>query len=425
MTISAVPPERGKSTMLRSLRHRNARLFFGGLVVSNVGTWVQFTALLLVVRRLSDLGIALGVLTACQFLPTLVLGLYAGGVADRFDKRRIVLITQSMMGSQAIVLAVLEFAGLLDLRMIYVLSALLGTITAFDNPARRGLATELVDRGDLTNVMALNTSVMTGSRVFGPAVAALLVGTAGAGWCFLINGLSFLALIRSLTAIDESKLFRTPRAPEGSSSIREGLKAVWVDPIVRNTTILFAIVSTFAFNYSVSFPLLITENLHKSDTMLGLVLSVTSIGSVTGALIVARLSDVRQRWFLIAIFVMSITMIALSVTHSVWLLLVLSVPFGAGGSALVACHNAIVAGRTAPEMRGRVLALGAVLFLGSTPIGGPITGWVGDELSATWSMLYGAAISLTAVGVVVAVQVVGTTRTRHVTSRTSIVELQS
>lgn len=396
--------------MFRSLRYRNARLFFGGMVVSNIGTWLQFTALLFVVRRLSDRGIALGVLLACQFLPMLLLGLYAGGIADRIDKRKVVMFTQSAMGVQAIVLSILEFTGSLDLVWIYVLSGTLGIVNAFDNPARRGLATELADREDLTNVMALNTSVMTGSRVFGPALAALLAAWVGIGWCFLLNGLSFLALIWALVAIDESKLFRNPTLPKGGSPIRDGLAAVWADPIVRNTTILFAIVSTFAFNYSVSFPLLITDNLLESDSKLGLVLSVTSIGSVSGALLVARLSDVRQLWFLVSVFVMGVTMVALSFAHSLWVLLLISIPFGAGGSAFVATSNAIMAGRTSPEMRGRVLALGAVLFLGSTPIGGPITGWVGDTFSATWSMLYGALISLGAAAVIVAIQLMARNR---------------
>lgn len=396
--------------MFRSLRYRNARLFFGGMVVSNIGTWLQFTALLFVVRRLSDRGIALGVLMACQFLPMLLLGLYAGGVADRIDKRRVVIFTQSAMGVQALVLGVLELTDSLNLPLIYALSGVLGLLNAFDNPARRGLATELADRDDLTNVMALNTSVMTGSRVFGPALAALLVAWVGTGWCFVLNGLSFLALLWSLRAIDESKLFRNPPPPKSATPIRDGLAAVWADPIVRNTTVLFAIVSTFAFNYSVSFPLLITDNLLESDSKLGLVLSVTSVGSVSGALLVARLSDVRQLWFIVSVLVMSVTMAALSLTHSLWVLLLLSIPFGAGGAAFVATSNAIMAGRTSPEMRGRVLALGAVLFLGSTPIGGPVTGWVGDAFSATWSMLYGALISLGATTVVVAMQLIARNR---------------
>jgi MFS family permease len=396
--------------MFRSLRYRNARLFFGGMVVSNIGTWLQFTALLFVVRRLSDRGIALGVLMACQFLPMLLLGLYAGGVADRIDKRRVVIFTQSAMGVQALVLGVLELTDSLNLPLIYALSGVLGLLNAFDNPARRGLATELADRDDLTNVMALNTSVMTGSRVFGPALAALLVAWVGTGWCFVLNGLSFLALLWSLRAIDESKLFRNPPPPKSATPIRDGLAAVWADPIVRNTTVLFAIVSTFAFNYSVSFPLLITDNLLESDSKLGLVLSVTSVGSVSGALLVARLSDVRQLWFLASVLVMGVTMAALSLTHSLWVLLLLSIPFGAGGAAFVATSNAIMAGRTSPEMRGRVLALGAVLFLGSTPIGGPVTGWVGDTFSATWSMLYGALISLGATTVVVAMQLIARNR---------------
>ena len=186
---------RGGSQMFRSLRERNAKLFFAGLAVSNIGTWLQATAQVLLVRQLGGNGVALGIVTACQFLPMLVIGLWAGALSDRFDRRRLTIITQAAMGVQAIVLGVLDLTNVVTIPIVYAMSLALGIIGAIDNPARRGLATELVERRNLTNVMSLNTSVMTGSRIFGPALAALFANVLGTGWCFVLNGVSFLALL--------------------------------------------------------------------------------------------------------------------------------------------------------------------------------------------------------------------------------------
>ena len=389
-TVSA---EAGGSQMFRSLRERNARLFFAGMAVSNVGTWLQATAQVLLVRSLGGDGLALGIVTACQFLPMLLIGLWAGALADRFDRRHLTIITQAAMGVQAIALGVLDLTGVATIPIVYAMSLALGIIGAIDNPARRGLATELVDRKDLTNVMSLNTSVMTGSRIFGPALAALFAGVLGTGWCFVLNGVSFLALLWALIAIDPSRLYRNAPAPASDTPIRDGLRAVWADPVLRLSVTVYAIVCTFAFNYAVSIPLLIRDQLHASDELFGWVLSVTSVGSVLGALMVARLHVVRIRLVFASVLVTAATMTVMAFSTSTVLTFAIAVPFGAGVAAFIAASNSIFAERTSPDMRGRVLALGAVLFLGSAPIGAPITGWVGDNVSASWSMFYGALIA--------------------------------
>jgi MFS family permease len=328
-----------------------------------------------------------------QFLPMLVLGLWAGALADRFDRRRLVIMTQAGMGFQAILLGLLDLTGVVTIPAVYGLSLVLGVLGALDNPARRGLATELVDRPDLTNVMSLNTSVMTGSRIFGPALAALMVRLAGTGWCFVLNGVSFLALLYALWAMDATKLFRVPPAPSSPTPVRDGLRAVWAEPSLRVAIIVYAVVSTFAFNYTVSIPLLVTEHLERPETLFGWLLSVTSVGSVLGALMIARLETVRLRWMFGSVAVIAGSMTVFSLSTNVVLSFAVAVPFGAGVAAFVSASNSVFAERTSPEMRGRVLALGAVLFLGSTPIGGPVTGWIGDTFGATWSMLYGAIIA--------------------------------
>lgn len=381
------------SRTFRALQERNARLFFAGMLVSNVGTWLQATAQVLLVRDLGGGGAELGLVTALQFLPLLVLGLWAGSVADRVDRRRLTIATQIGMGVQAIVLGVVDLSGVATIPIVAGLSLILGLLTAVDNPARRSLATELVEPEDLGNVLSLNTAVMTGSRVFGPALAALLVGVVGTGWCFVGNGVSFLVLIGALVAIDPTRLHRAPPAPRSATPVRDGLRAVWADPVSRRTLVLFTVVATFAYNYPVSLPLLVSDRLDEPDRTFGVLLSVISVGSVVGSLLTARLREVGERWFIGSMAVLAVATVALSLTTDPLVAALVCVPFGAGSAAVVSSSNVILQTRTTPDMRGRVLALGAVAFLGSTPIGGPITGVIGDAAGAVWATLYGGLVT--------------------------------
>ena len=205
--------------VFRSLRYRNARLFFAGLAVSNVGTWLQLTAMSLLVYRITD-GDALtvGINAGLQFLPMLLLGAWAGAVADTHNRRRMSILTQSALAAQAILLGLLDLSGAINVPVIFALSLLLGTVNAFDNPARRALVTELVEPHEIPNATSLNTAVMTGSRIFGPALAAVLVGAIGTAWCFLANGLTFAAIIISLVMIRTSEMFTVPPRPAGRSA---------------------------------------------------------------------------------------------------------------------------------------------------------------------------------------------------------------
>ena len=205
----------------RSLKQRNARLFFAGMLVSNCGTWMQATAQGWLVYRLSGQGTSLGLVLACQFLPLLLLGPWAGVLADQVNRRRLTIVTQAGMAAQAILLGVLDLTGVVTLGLVYGLTVVLGVLAAIDNPARRSLVTELVDEEDIPNVLSLNTAVMTGSRVFGPALAAVLVGLVGTGWCFIANGLSFLAVLVSLILMNPAQLRTvTPSAPRRPSAAR-------------------------------------------------------------------------------------------------------------------------------------------------------------------------------------------------------------
>jgi len=387
-----------RSETFRSLRNRNARLFFGGLLVSNVGTWLQSTAMSILVYRLTGKATDLGITVALQFVPMLFLGAWAGALSDRRDKRITCLITQSLMAVQAIVLATLDFAGLVSVPVVYMLALVLGVVNAFDNPARRGLVVELVAEADISNAMSLNTAVMTGSRIFGPAMAAALVGPLGTAWCFMLNGVSFVAVLASLWAIDVRELRVSPKAPRGGTPVRDALRFVRHDRELLVFHMVLVAVSTFAFNYSVSLPKLSAVR-WGDERWFGWVLAVVSVGSVVGSLMVASRKEATIRQFFVSVTVLGLAGPFLAWAPSGWWAFVAAVPLGIGGAGFLANFNGLVQQKSPPDMRGRLLALSAVAFLGSTPIGGPITGVIADSRGPEWSLAYGSLISLTAIGV--------------------------
>ena len=228
--MPAASPRRRGSNTFRSLRTRNARRFFVGLTISNVGAWIQSTAMSLLVYRLTGKATDVGITLLAQFLPMLLLGVWAGALADRVDKRKMAIVTQSVMGVQAITIGVLELAGLVELWVVYAAALVLGIAGALDNPARRGYVVELVEPADIPNILALNTAVMTGSRIFGPALAAALIGPLGAGWLFIVNGITFLAILWPMITADESDLHRAPPAARGGRPVRDAIAFVAANP---------------------------------------------------------------------------------------------------------------------------------------------------------------------------------------------------
>jgi len=373
-------------------------LFFGGLLVSNVGTWLQSTAMAILVYRLTGKATDLGITVALQFLPLLLFGAWAGAVSDRRNKRHTCLTTQSLMAGQAVLLGALDLAGLVTVPVVYALALLLGVVNAFDNPARRGLVVELVAEADISNAMSLNTAVMTGSRIFGPALAAALVGPLGTAWCFLLNGISFAAVLASLATIDERELRVSPRAPRGGTPVRDALRFVRRDRELFVLHMVLVVVSTFAFNYSVSLPKLSAVR-WGDERWFGWVLAVVSVGSVVGSLMVASRKEATIRQFFVSVTVLGVAGPFLAWAPSGWWAFVAAVPLGIGGAGFLANFNGLVQQKCPADMRGRLLALSAVAFLGSTPVGGPITGVIADSWGPEWSLAYGSLISLVGVGV--------------------------
>ena len=377
---------------LRSFRERNVRIFFGGIAISNIGTWAQLTVLILLVRELGGGGLELGIVTACRFAPLLFLGLYAGAVADRVDRHRRTMQLQAALGAMALALGVVDWLDLETLPVLYGISTAQGFLTAFDNPTRRTMVTEMVPPEQLANVLSLSTTVMTGSRLFGPALGAVLATTIGTHGAFLLNGFSYLFFLFAMNSMDTSRFHLLPKSPKSATPIRDGLREMWADPVLRITISGFALVATFAFNHTVAFPLTVTDRLQKPDEYYGYLLSVMSIGSIAGSLFVARLLVVSQRFMLISAALLGASLAAFSFAATAWAAFLVVIPLGAGMTAYMNSSNIIVQQRTSPEMRSRVLALISVIFLGSTPIGGPITGIIGDASGALWANLYGALI---------------------------------
>ena len=385
-------PVKNTANPLRSFRERNVRIFFGGIAISNIGTWAQLTVLILLVRELGGGGLELGIVTACRFAPLLFLGLYAGAVADRVDRHRRTMQLQAALGVMALVLGVVDWLDLETLSVLYGISTAQGFLTAFDNPTRRTMVTEMVPPEQLANVLSLSTTVMTGSRLFGPALGAVLATTIGTHGAFILNGFSYLFFLFAMKSMDTSRFHLLPKSPKSATPIRDGLREMWADPVLRITIGGFALVATFAFNHTVAFPLTVTDRLQESDEYYGYLLSVMSIGSIAGSLFVARLLVVSQRFMLISMALLGASLAAFSFTTTAWAAFLLVIPLGAGMTAYLNSSNIIVQQRTSPEMRSRVLALISVIFLGSTPIGGPITGIIGDASGALWANLYGAVI---------------------------------
>jgi len=387
--VGANAPDTAPATgMFRSLAFFNSRLYFAALLVSTIGSWLQLTATSYLVYRLTGKASDLGYNVAFQFLPMLLLGTWAGSFADRYDRRTIMLCTQILLAMQALVLGMLDLTGNVSLPVVWGLSLFLGMVGAIDNPARRGLITELVPVSQLSNAMSMNTTVMTGSRVFGAALAAMLVGPLGTGWLFVLNGISYAAMIYGIVGLRKSEMVPAVKRPAGGSPVRDVFRYVRSNRRLSSMFFVYVVVSTFAFNYSVVFPKLADINWGSGDAF-GWLMTVTGIGSIVGALVTARFPRVSLRWLVINVAVLGASNIAIAFMPNLWSAFILCLPLGFGGAAMIASGNAISQQESPPDMRGRLLALTAVAFLGSTPIGGPITGLIADYVSLEWSMAYG------------------------------------
>ncbi len=364
--------------MFRSFRHRNFRLFFTGQLISQTGTWLTMVTQTLLVLSLTNSGIALGLLTAFQFGPVLLLGAWGGAIADRADKRTLLMTLQALAMVQSAALGIVVLSGWATVPVIFFLAGVQGVLTAFDNPARRAFVVEMVPAEDLSNAVSLNSAVMTGSRVVGPALAGVLVLSVGYGWPFILDAVTYVAVLAGLFMMRPAELYRSAPMAKAKGQVRQGLRYIRSDPQLFVPLVMMAIIGTFAFNFSVTIPLLVDGPLGGDEATFTLLFSVLSLGSLLGALLTARRTEVTSHHLVMSAAAFGIAMLLLAAAPGLSLAFPAAVLIGLGSIAFMTSSTAIVQLLAGPEYRGRVLAVQSMVFLGSTPIGGPLVGWVSD-----------------------------------------------
>lgn len=396
MSNGALDPEpEAVPSLFSSLGYPGSKRYFLGLALSMVGTWMQSIALAwLVVKVLNGSGRELGLVSVFQFGPILALGMYAGALSDRFDKRTLMFITQFFMGSAALLLAFIDFTNRESMSAVYLLSAVSGLASAFDTPVRRAMIGDLVPKEALPNAMSINTGVMTSTRVLGMAIGGYVVRYAGTEWCFLINGISYVAMMIALVGLSNRRHATLSSSTE--SGVLVALRVVWRLPELRLVIIATAITATLTFNYQTTFPLMVKQVFHYDADSLGALFAVTSAGTLAGAMASAKRPRPTLGWFTIGIAMMGVGAGFLSIAGSFAWGLVAAFPLGVGGGLFMAQMSGLLTSQTEPSMRGRVLALQTVVFLGSTPIGGPIVGAISDEYGARWASAVGGIAALAA-----------------------------
>jgi MFS family permease len=391
--------ERAGRVTFAALAVPNYRRYLGGQAISLVGTWMQMTAQSWLVLTLTHSGTMLGVVVALQTLPVLVLGPYGGVIADRVDKRRLMVVLQSAMGLQALALGVLTVTGSVRVWQIGVLAALLGLNNAFENPARQSFMMELVGPEHLRNAVSLNSVMANVARAVGPAIAGILIATVGDGVCFLVNAGSFVAVLFSLSSMDTSAL--TPATPmvRGGGQLREGLRYVRSTPALVVPLVMMGIAGCLTYEFQVSLPVMADRGLHVGATGFGFMTAAMGVGAVAGGLFVAGRGKTGLRPLVIAAFGFGAAMTLAALAPNLAFEMVALALAGAGSIAFMSTGNSTLQLTAAPEMRGRVMSLWFVAFQGSTPIGGPVVGATMSVLGARAGLGLGAlTVGLVACG---------------------------
>lgn len=386
----------GVRTTFLSLRNRNFRLFFIGHLISNTGNWLTNVALTLLVLSLTDNGLAVGALAACQYGPVFFLSAWAGAVADRSDKRRFLFVTQSLEMLQSFGLAALAFMPNPPLPAFYVLAIVGGILLSFDNPLRRSFVPEMVRQEDIANAVVLNSIVINTSRIFGPTLAGLLIVTVGYGWCFTLDALSYLAVIICLYMMRPSELRRRAPKPRAKGEIREGLNYVRSVPILWIPMVMLAAIGILAYNFTVTLPLFVTGALDSTDATFTLLYATFSLGSVLAALVVANRGLVSVRTIVIGSALLGACMLALGSVPSARAAFPIMLLLGGASILYMTSTTANVQVTAQPEMHGRILALQSTLMIGGTLIGAPILGALADLAGTRAPILLGGVVCIAA-----------------------------
>ena len=384
------------SPTFHSFRYVNYRLWFTGAFVANIGTWMQRVAqdwLVLTVLT-HDSGVAVGVTTALQFAPALFLSAWAGLLADRLDRRKLLMATQVGMGVLAGALGLLVMSGSAQLWHVYVFAGLLGCVSAIDGPARQTFVADMVPADRLANAVGLNSASFNAARMIGPGLAGLLIAWVGTGWVFMINAVTFAATIVALARMRVDELQPVPHVARGKGQIREAIRYVRRRSDILVVMVVVGVVSTFGLNFQLTSAVMARTEFGKGPGEYGILGSVLAIGSLSGALLAARRERPRVRLVVGSALAFGVAsgVMALMPTYPLYALA--TIPVGFASLTMLTAANATIQMSTAPAMRGRVLALYIVVFLGATPVGSPVVGWVAETFGARWSIGIGSIASL-------------------------------
>jgi MFS family permease len=381
-----------------SLRIRNFRLFFVAQLISVSGTWMQAVAQAWLVLHLTGSGVDLGIVVGLQFLPMLLLGPFGGLVADRADKRTLLFATQSTGGLLALVLGGLVVTDTVVLWQVYLLAGLLGVVNLFDNPARQTFMIEMVGRDDLPNAVSLNASVMNASRVVGPAIGGVIITVFGLGICFFVNAASYVAVIVGLAMMRTSELHPTAPVARARGQVREGFRYVWATPALRNVLLAVSLIGIFAYNFTVTLALLAKVTFHGGAGAYAVLTSCMGAGAVIGGLVAAHRARPTPRLLQGLALTFGGLMAAVAFAPTLLAADLLIVLMGAASIGFIATANATLQLTSDPAMRGRVMALYAMAFLGTTPIGAPLVGAIAQWTNPRVALLAGAVATVVAAG---------------------------
>ena len=403
MTAPTSPLPAQSTGVFASLSVHNYRLYFGGQAVSLVGTWMQATAQAWLVLTLSGSSSILGLIVALQALPILIIGPYAGVVADRVDRRLLMIFLQSIMGVLALVLAILTLGGWIAVWQIAILALLLGLNNAFENPARQAFIHQIVGESLIRNAVTLNSVMVNAARAIGPAVAGVILAAVGAGWCFVINATSFVAVVVSLLAMRTTEISHEIPVPRAKGQLREGLRYVRSKPILWVPLVMMALVGTLAYEFQVSLPVAARDVFDGGPQAFGFMTSSMGVGAVVGGLIVAARGTTGLRTLIVTATGFGITIAVTAAAPSLWLAIVALFFVGWLSVSFMSTGNATLQLNSRHQMRGRVMALWSVAFMGSTPIGGPLIGAITEAAGARTGLAVGAASCFIAAAIGLAV----------------------
>lgn len=379
-----------------SLKIRNFRIYMTGQAISTTGTWMQNIGLSWLVLKMTNSGTALGFVVALQFLPMLILGPWGGVITDRFHKIKLLYITQTLSGLFALILAILVFTSTAKLWMVYVLALLLGLVNTVDNPTRQTFIPEMVGEEYLLNAISINSIQVNLTRVIGPTIAAIIIASFGLAACFFFNAISFVAVIIALTMIKKRELTSAPKIKKVQGQLREGWRYARSKPEIFYTLIMVALIGTFAYEFTVSLPLLAQFTFGGDATTFATLSAALGLGSIFGGIVTAHRKNTSLSVLVETAFFFGLSLLVFAFMPNLSLAILVMVVVGFFSINFLSLANVILQVESSPEMRGRIMSFWGMAYLGSTPVGGPIIGWIGEHLGPRWALSVGALACLIA-----------------------------